>query len=31
MMSFEMMIVWLVLAATAILRGRLEPIEQPLE
>lgn len=30
-MSFEMMIVGLVLATTAILRGRLKPIRQPLE
>jgi len=26
-----MMIVWLVLATTTILRGRLKPIKQPLE
>jgi len=30
-MSLVMMIVWLVLATTTILRGRLKPIKQPLE
>lgn len=30
-MSFEMMIVGLALATTAILRGRLEPIKQALD